>query len=86
MRNPSPCGVGRASAVRRAVGAGLATLGLGSAVGCGDDGSAEVHAPSPVTVEVLRVDPQRFVDTAVFSGQLDADRATRCSSPTRSRS
>jgi membrane fusion protein (multidrug efflux system) len=57
-------------------------VGVGGLLGCGlfgfgllgcADGDASEAPPPTVVVEVLRVEPELFVDTAVFSGQLDAE-------------
>jgi membrane fusion protein (multidrug efflux system) len=52
----------------------LASLGLAGA-GCGPDGVDAGHAAegSPITVELLKVEPQLLRDTATFSGQLDSE-------------
>jgi membrane fusion protein (multidrug efflux system) len=43
--------------------------------GCGADGVEEGHAADthPITVELVKVEPQLLRDTATFSGQLDAE-------------
>lgn len=46
---------------------------VGLAAGCGNSGDASEPAQKSVRVEVMRIDPAPFVDTAVFSGQLDAE-------------
>ena len=55
----------------------IACAGLISAAGlaaaCGNSGDASEPAEKRVRVEVMRIDPAPFVDTAVFSGQLDAE-------------
>src|SRR5262245_12432156 len=54
--------------------AACAALWLAStASGCGGVGDAAEPAEKPVLVEVMSIDPAPFVDTAVFSGQLDAE-------------
>ncbi len=40
-----------------------------------EEGEVADEGPSAVVVEVLRVEPEPFIDTAVFSGQLDAEYA-----------
>jgi membrane fusion protein (multidrug efflux system) len=56
--------------LRNLLRAGLVML-LAVAPGC-DDGDAEPRW-DPVTVEVMRVEPELLVDVATFSGQLDAE-------------
>lgn len=75
MQRP-PGRAGRASALRRAArGAALALACLGG-WGCGDAGSGvAADGPPAQVVEVLQVEPELFVDTAVFSGQLDAEQS-----------
>jgi membrane fusion protein (multidrug efflux system) len=53
----------------------LAALCAGAALaaGCGNPGDAVEPEDKPVRVEVMRIDPGPLVDTAVFSGQLDAE-------------
>jgi membrane fusion protein (multidrug efflux system) len=63
----------RARAILRGVGfRAAAILALGGAFAC-SEGEAAHEEPSAVVVEVLRVQPELFIDTAVFSGQLDAE-------------
>jgi membrane fusion protein (multidrug efflux system) len=50
----------------------LAAAGGMGLASCGD-GGASTAPDATVVVEVLRVEPELFVDTAVFSGQLDAE-------------
>ena len=52
----------------------LATLAAGE-LACGPDGVDAGHAAesAPITVELLKVEPQLLRDTATFSGQLDAE-------------
>ena len=52
----------------------LATLS-GGELACGADGTPAGHAAeaAPITVELLKVEPQLLRDTATFSGQLDAE-------------
>jgi membrane fusion protein (multidrug efflux system) len=52
----------------------FATLSAGS-LGCGADGAPAGHAAesTPITVELLKIEPQLLRDTATFSGQLDAE-------------
>jgi membrane fusion protein (multidrug efflux system) len=52
----------------------LATLAVGK-LACGPDGVDAGHAAEapPITVELLKVEPQLLRDTATFSGQLDAE-------------
>lgn len=38
-----------------------------------DGGDAAERQPDPVTVEVMRIEPELLVDMATFSGQLDAE-------------
>jgi membrane fusion protein (multidrug efflux system) len=49
-------------------------LALGAALACADGDAAESTSPPP-TVEVLRIESAPLVDTAVFSGQLDAEQS-----------
>lgn len=75
MRNPDGHSEIRASASRRPPRRwirGLALAAAGAAAACGDGGASTDPDPS-VVVEVMRVEPELFVDTAVFSGQLDAE-------------
>lgn len=56
--------------------AALACLALAVAAfcaACSDSGDASTPAEKPVRVEVMSISPAPFVDTAVFSGQLDAE-------------
>ena len=48
---------------------------LSGGVACGADGVDAGHAAEapPITVELLKVEPQLLRDTATFSGQLDAE-------------
>ncbi|HEY5658545.1 MAG TPA: efflux RND transporter periplasmic adaptor subunit [Myxococcota bacterium] len=52
----------------------LAALVLPLALGgCRPDGAAAERSAPPVTVEVMRIEPELLVDVAVFTGQLEAE-------------
>jgi len=61
----------------------LTSLAAGG-LACGPDGVDAGHAAesSPITVELLKVEPQLLRDTATFSGQLDAEYSVELKSET----
>ena len=61
----------------------FATLAAGG-LACGPDGIDAGHAAdaAPITVELLKVEPQLLRDTATFSGQLDAEYSVELKSET----